>query len=209
MTNEPLVWIDCEMTGLDLEKDCLVEVAVIITDAQTNPLHEGLDIVIKPTSEALAHMGDFVRDMHSKSGLLPQLDSGMALAQAEEQVLSYIKQFVPKQRCALLAGNSIGTDKMFLQKEMPKVIDYLHYRVVDVSSVKELAKRWYPRAFYQSPKKNGGHRALADIRESILELRYYRQTLFPAGEGPSSDECRQIAKQILLEREQFFGDTSS
>ncbi|WP_415933646.1 oligoribonuclease [Varibaculum cambriense] len=204
MTNnlkDPLVWIDCEMTGLDLEQDCLVEVAVIITDGQTKIVDEGIDLLIKPTTAALENMGDFVREMHTKSGLLKELESPAALelAEAEKQVLDYIKHFVPGKGQALLAGNSVGTDKQFLEKEMPQVISHLHYRLVDVSSVKELAKRWYPRAFYHAPEKHGGHRALADIRESIQELRYYRKVLWPAGEGPSSEECEEAAKEVLAQ----------
>lgn len=198
---EPLVWIDCEMTGLDLEKDCLLEVAVIITDGQTNIVDEGIDLLIKPRAEALDHMGDFVREMHTKSGLLAELEIAVALdlAEAEKQVLDYIKRFVPGKGQALLAGNSVGTDKQFLEKEMPQVISHLHYRLVDVSSVKELAKRWYPRAFYNAPEKHGGHRALADIRESIQELRYYRKALWSPGEGPSSEECQEVAKEVLAQ----------
>ena len=198
---EPLVWIDCEMTGLDLEKDCLLEVAVIITDGQTNIVDEGIDLLIKPRAEALDHMGDFVREMHTKSGLLAELETAVALdlAEAEKRVLDYIKRFVPGKGQALLAGNSVGTDKQFLEKEMPQVISHLHYRLVDVSSVKELAKRWYPRAFYNAPEKHGGHRALADIRESIQELRYYRKALWSPGEGPSSEECQEVAKEVLAQ----------
>ena len=198
---EPLVWIDCEMTGLDLEKDCLLEVAVIITDGQTNIVDEGIDLLIKPRAEALDHMGDFVREMHTKTGLLAELETAVALdlAEAEKQVLDYIKRFVPGKGQALLAGNSVGTDKQFLEKEMPQVISHLHYRLVDVSSVKELAKRWYPRAFYNAPEKHGGHRALADIRESIQELRYYRKALWSPGEGPSSEECQEVAKEVLAQ----------
>lgn len=204
MTNnlkDPLVWIDCEMTGLDLEQDCLVEVAVIITDGQTDIVDEGIDLLIKPKAGALENMGDFVREMHTKSGLLEELESPevLELEEAEKQVLDYIKRFVPGQGQALLAGNSVGTDKQFLEKEMPQVISHLHYRLVDVSSVKELAKRWYPRAFYHAPEKHGGHRALADIRESIQELRYYRKVLWPAGEGPSSEECEEAAKEVLAQ----------
>lgn len=204
MTNnlkDPLVWIDCEMTGLDLEQDCLVEVAVIITDGQTNIVDEGIDLLIKPKAGALENMGDFVREMHTKSGLLEELETpeALELEEAEKQVLDYIKRFVPGQGQALLAGNSVGTDKQFLEKEMPQVISHLHYRLVDVSSVKELAKRWYPRAFYNAPEKHGGHRALADIRESIQELRYYRRVLWPAGEGPSSEECEEAAKEVLAQ----------
>lgn len=198
---EPLVWIDCEMTGLDLEKDCLLEVAVIITDGQTNIVDEGIDLLIKPRAETLDHMGDFVREMHTKSGLLAELETAVALdlAEAEKQVLDYIKRFVPGKGQALLAGNSVGTDKQFLEKEMPQVISHLNYRLVDVSSVKELAKRWYPRAFYNAPEKHGGHRALADIRESIQELRYYRKALWSPGEGPSSEECQEVAKEVLAQ----------
>ena len=204
MTNnlkDPLVWIDCEMTGLDLEQDCLVEVAVIITDGQTNIVDEGIDLLIKPRPGALENMGDFVREMHTKSGLLAELETPAALEleEAEKQVLEYIKRFVPGKGQALLAGNSVGTDKQFLEKEMPQVISHLHYRLVDVSSVKELAKRWYPRAFYHAPEKHGGHRALADIRESIQELRYYRKVLWPAGEGPTSEECEEAAKEVLAQ----------
>lgn len=204
MTNnlkDPLVWIDCEMTGLDLEQDCLVEVAVIITDGQTKIVDEGIDLLIKPRPSALENMGDFVREMHAKSGLLAELETPAALEleEAEKQVLEYIKRFVPGKGQALLAGNSVGTDKQFLEKEMPQVISHLHYRLVDVSSVKELAKRWYPRAFYNAPEKHGGHRALADIRESIQELRYYRKVLWPAGAGPSSEECEAAAKEVLAQ----------
>ena len=197
----PPVWIHCEMTGLDLEKDCLLEVAVIITDGQTNIVDEGIDLLIKPRAEALDHMGDFVREMHTKSGLLAELETAVALdlAEAEKQVLDYIKRFVPGKGQALLAGNSVGTDKQFLEKEMPQVISHLHYRLVDVSSVKELAKRWYPRAFYNAPEKHGGHRALADIRESIQELRYYRKALWSPGEGPSSEACQEVANEVLAQ----------
>ncbi|MDU0969068.1 MAG: oligoribonuclease [Actinomycetaceae bacterium] len=199
-TKDPLVWIDCEMTGLDLQADCLVEVAVIVTDAQLNLLDDGIDLIITPKEGALDQMNDFVRNMHTTSGLLDAIAAeGIDLADAEAQVLAYIKRFVPEPRKALLAGNSVGTDKMFLEKEMPQVMEHLHYRIVDVSSVKELAKRWYPRTFYQAPEKHGGHRALADIRESIQELRYYRAVLFPQGDGPSTQQCQQAAKEVLAQ----------
>ena len=176
MTNKkprrPLVWIDCEMTGLDLEKDALVEVAVVITDEQLNIVDPGIDIVIKPSQEALDNMGDFVRKMHTDSGLIEEFDSGVSLEEAEATVLEYVKKYVPVKRTALLAGNSIGTDKEFLERDMPNLIDFLHYRVVDVSSIKELAKRWYHRTFEEAPEKHGGHRARADIlnpsRNSVL-----------------------------------------
>lgn len=193
----PLVWIDCEMTGLDLDKDGLVEVAVVITDEQLNVVDPGIDIVIKPSKEALDNMGDFVRNMHTESGLIDEFETGVSLGEAQREVLDYVKKFVPQSGQALLAGNSIGTDKAFLERDMPELINYLHYRVVDVSSIKELAKRWYHRTFEEAPAKHGGHRALADILESIQELVYYRRVLFPQGEGPSRQEARQIAAEVV------------
>lgn len=196
-TSDPLVWIDCEMTGLDLDADALIEVAVVVTDYELAPLGEGIDVLIAPPAAALEQMGDFVRTMHTDSGLLAELDAGLGLDEAQRLVLDYVKELVPAPRTAQLAGNSVGTDKAFLVRDMPELIDYLHYRVVDVSSIKELAKRWYPRTFFHSPAKQGGHRALADILESIDELRYYRQVLFPPGEGPTSEECKEAAAEIL------------
>lgn len=193
----PLVWIDCEMTGLDVENDALVEVAVVVTDEDLNILDPGLDLLIKPSAEALNNMSDFVRDMHTASGLLADLENGISLQAAEQQVLAYVKRFVPQPKRGLLAGNSIGTDKMFLERYMPALMGHLHYRVVDVSSLKELAKRWYHRVFEEAPEKQGGHRALADILESIQELVYYRRMLFPQGEGPSREECREVAAQVV------------
>lgn len=193
----PLVWIDCEMTGIDLDKDGLVEVAVVITDEQLNVVDPGIDIVIRPSQEALDNMGDFVRNMHTESGLIDEFETGVSLEEAQREVLDYVKKFVPQPRQALLAGNSIGTDKAFLERDMPELIDYLHYRVVDVSSIKELAKRWYHRTFEEAPAKHGGHRALADILESIQELVYYRRVLFPQGEGPSRQEARQVAAEVV------------
>lgn len=193
----PLVWIDCEMTGLDLDKDGLVEVAVVITDEQLNVVDPGIDIVIRPSQEALDNMGDFVRNMHTESGLIDEFETGVSLEEAQREVLDYVKKFVPQSGQALLAGNSIGTDKAFLERDMPELINYLHYRVVDVSSIKELAKRWYHRTFEEAPAKHGGHRALADILESIQELVYYRRVLFPQGEGPSRQEARQVAAEVV------------
>lgn len=191
-----LVWIDCEMTGLDVEKDSLVEIAVLITDSDLNVLDEqGLGVVIKPRKESLAQMGDYVTQMHQESGLLELLDSGLAIEQAETKILDYVKSFAPEAGTAPLAGNSIGTDRMFLNRYMPKLDSHLHYRNVDVSSIKELTRRWYPKVYFQLPKKSGGHRALADIRESIAELRYYRQTVFVDQPGPESDQAKQIADQ--------------
>ncbi|MBD3688892.1 oligoribonuclease [Nanchangia anserum] len=195
---DALVWIDCEMTGLDLDRDCLVEVAVIVTDAQLNLLDDGIDLIIAPLPGALENMNDFVTKMHTDSGLLDAIaEGGLDLAEAERRILDYVKGFIPEARKGLIAGNSIGTDKMFLEKYMPALMEHLHYRVIDVSSVKELAKRWFPRTFYHAPAKHGGHRALADIRESIQELRYYRDVLFPHDEGPSSRECQEAAARAL------------
>lgn len=191
--NEHLVWIDCEMTGLDLESDALIEVAVLVTDSELNVLGEGIEVVIKPPAEALAQMGEFVRTMHDNSGLLPLLDDGLTMAEAEERVLAYIRQHVPEPRRAPLAGNTIGTDRAFLARDMPTLEAHVHYRNVDVSSIKELARRWYPRTYYNSPAKNGNHRALADICESIEELRYYREALFVSPPGLSTDTLRDLA----------------
>lgn len=191
--NEHLVWIDCEMTGLDLKADALVEVAALVTDAELNVLGDGIQVVIKPPTEALGQMGDFVRDMHSKSGLLPLLMDGLTLAEAEELVLGYIREYIPEPRKAPLAGNSVGTDRTFLARDMPALEAHVHYRNVDVSSIKELAHRWYPRVYYNTPAKNGNHRALADIQESIEELRYYREAIFVPPPGPSKDAVREIS----------------
>jgi oligoribonuclease len=194
---ENLVWIDCEMTGLDVEKDSLVEIAVLVTDSDLNILDEaGLNVVIKPRPESLAQMGDFVTQMHQESGLLPLLADGLEIADAEQKIVDYVKTFAPEVRTAPLAGNSIGTDRMFLNRYMPKLDAHLHYRNIDVSSVKELTKRWFPKVYFQLPKKSGGHRALADIRESIAELRYYRQTVFVSQPGPESEAAKQIADQL-------------
>ena len=195
-TADPLVWIDCEMTGLDLSADALIEVAAVVTDYALKPLGKGIDVLIRPPAAALEQMGDFVRDMHTSSGLLDELGNGLTMAEAQHAVLDYVRSLVPQPRTAQLAGNSVGTDKAFLVRDMPELVDYLHYRVVDVSSIKELAKRWYPRTFFHSPEKHGGHRALADILESIDELRYYREVLFPAGEGPTSEECKAVAEKV-------------
>jgi oligoribonuclease len=194
---ENLVWIDCEMTGLDVEKDSLVEIAVLITDSDLNILDDvGLNVVIKPRPESLSQMGDFVTQMHQESGLLPLLAEGLDIAEAEARILEYVKSFAPEVRTAPLAGNSIGTDRMFLNRYMPKLDAHLHYRNIDVSSVKELTRRWFPKVYFQLPKKTGGHRALADIRESIAELRYYRETVFVPQPGPESEAAKQIADQL-------------
>ena len=188
-----LVWIDCEMTGLDLTKDALIEVAALVTDADLNVLGTGVDEIIRPPAEALEQMGDFVRNMHDKSGLLPLLEDGVSLADAETRVLEYIREFVPEARRAPLAGNTVGTDRTFLARDMPALESHVHYRSVDVSSIKELARRWFPRAYYNTPAKTGNHRALADIAESIEELRYYREAVFMAPPGLPTTSLREIA----------------
>jgi len=193
---EPLVWIDCEMTGLDVTRDALIEVAVVITDADLNIVDPGIDVLITPPAEALEGMNDFVRQMHTSSGLLDELPSGTTMEDAQQQVLDYIRRFIPTPKKALLAGNSVGTDKMFLEANMPLVIDHLHYRLVDVSSIKELAKRWYRKAFEEAPVKHGGHRALADILESIQELEYYRRVLFPH-EPITREQAREVAREVV------------
>lgn len=176
--NDRIVWADCEMTGLDPDQHVLVEIAVIVTDAQLNPLDEGIDLVIHATEDELSRMDDFVRKMHGSSGLTEQIrESQISLAEAERQVLEYVKKFVPVARMAPLAGNSIGTDRTFIARYMPDLNEYLHYRMIDVSSVKELARRWYPRVYNGQPEKGMAHRALADIKESIRELAYYRTAL--------------------------------
>jgi len=192
-TSDRIIWIDCEMTGLSLTNDALIEVAALVTDYELNQLGDGIDLVIKPPAEALAQMDDFVRDMHTSSGLLEELASGITMAEAEEQVLAYVRQWAPEPRKAPLGGNTVGTDRGFLARDMPGLESHLHYRVIDVSSIKELALRWYPRAFFNSPKKAGGHRALADIRESIAELRYYREAVFVPPPGPDSETAKAIA----------------
>jgi len=170
-----------------------VEVAALVTDSELNILGDGVDVVIRPPAEALAGMPDVVRAMHTASGLLEELDAGVSVAEAEAEVLRYLKAHVPDGRKPPLCGNSIGTDRGFLARDMHDLDDWLHYRVVDVSSIKELARRWYPRVYFQSPPKAGNHRALADIHESIEELRYYREAIFVPEPGPDSDTAKEIA----------------
>jgi oligoribonuclease len=193
--NDRLVWIDCEMTGLDPIHDALIEVAALVTDFELNVLGDGLDLVVKPPAAALDQMDEFVRTMHTSSGLLDELDGGVELAVAEQQVMEYVGQHCPEGSRPPLAGNTVGTDRVFLARDMPALDAFLHYRVVDVSSIKELARRWYPRAYYNAPVKRGNHRALADIQESIEELRYYRATVFVAPPGPGSAEARLSAQE--------------
>ncbi|OUE24872.1 oligoribonuclease [Clavibacter michiganensis] len=191
-----LVWIDCEMTGLDLAIDELVEVAVVVTDFDLVPVDDGFTIVINPDPAALANMGEFVTEMHRSSGLLDEIPAGVSLADAEFAVLEYLLQHVPNGGKAPIAGNTIGTDRAFLAKYMPRVDAHLHYRSVDVSSIKVLAKEWFPRIYFNSPAKNGGHRALADILESIRELEYYRRAAFVPAPGPTSDDVQSIAADV-------------
>ena len=194
MTDQ-LVWIDCEMTGLDLARDALIEIACLVTDGNLTVLDEGVDLVIKPPAEAVDHMVDVVREMHTTSGLIEELASGVTLAEAQEQVLAYVRSHIRDARKVPLCGNSIATDRAFLARDMPELDAFLHYRMVDVSSIKELARRWYPRAYFASPLKHGGHRAMADIRESIQELQYYREAVFVPPPGPDSATAREIASK--------------
>lgn len=195
--NDLLVWADCEMTGLDLRKDALVEIAVLVTDSELNILDKGVDVVIKPPEEALAQMSKVVREMHTVSGLLDALPGGVSVGEAEEMVLSYLRTHVRDPKKAPLCGNSIATDRAFLARDMPRIDEHLHYRMVDVSSVKELLRRWYPRVYFASPEKHGGHRALADITESIRELRYFRAAAFVPPPGPDSATAKAIAADIV------------
>lgn len=185
------------MTGLDLVSDALVEIACVVTDPELNELDQGIDLIIKPPAEALDHMPDLVRQMHTASGLLGELPGGITLAEAQDQVLRYVRGHVKESKKAPLCGNSIATDRAFLARDLPKLDEFLHYRMIDVSSVKELARRWYPRAYFASPAKVGGHRALADIRESITELRYYREAIFVRAPGPDTSTAREIAARFV------------
>jgi oligoribonuclease len=192
-----LVWIDCEMTGLDLTRDKLIEVAVLVTDSDLNVLDPGLDLVISADDAALEGMVEVVTEMHAKSGLTEAVRaSTLTVAEAEQQLLAYVKRFVPERRTAPLCGNSIGTDRGFLARDMPELDDHLHYRMIDVSSVKELARRWFPRVYFAQPQKGLAHRALADIIESVRELAYYRQTLFVDGPGPSTSQAQAAASRV-------------
>jgi oligoribonuclease len=193
---EPIVWVDCEMTGLDLTKDALIEIGVVVTDSSLTPLADGIDIVIKPPDGPLAQMSEFVRQMHSSSGLLEQLATGTTLHDAEAAALAYVQQFASGPGRAPLAGNSVSTDRAFIDRDMPHLGAYLHYRTIDVSSLKELARRWYPRVYFAAPEKLGGHRALADIQDSIDELRYYRSCMLVPEPGPDSDTARAAALAI-------------
>ena len=195
-----IVWVDCEMTGLEVSVDEICEIGVVVTDGDLNVQDTGLQLVIKPSDAALANMGDFVRQMHTDSGMIAEIPEGITIAEAEAPVLEYIKQWVKEERTAPLAGNSIGTDRMFLNRQMPQLDTFLHYRNIDVSSLKELSRRWYPRVYFQLPKKTGNHRALADILESIQELRYYRKAILVPEPGPDSETAKGIANSLSADR---------
>ncbi len=184
LTNPHLIWIDCEMTGLNLESDVLVEIAVLVTDSELNLIGEGIDVVIKATSEQIAGMNEFVTEMHTASGLITEIPNGISLTEAEDLIIKYLESAETTPGKSPLAGNSVSVDRSFIARDMPRLSQYLHYRTVDVSSVKELARRWQPKVFFQAPAKTGNHRALGDIQDSIEELKYYRQSFFI----PTADE---------------------
>lgn len=190
-----LVWIDLEMTGLDPKFDEIVEIACIVTDGELNELDEGISMVVKPGDESFAGMDDFVVNMHTVSGLIEEIPHGIALADAEQQVLAYIRTHVPEARKAPLAGSSVYVDRGFLAAYMPELDAHMHYRLVDVSSVKELTRRWYPRVYFASPEKTGNHRALGDIRDSISELRYFRDAVFVPQPGPDTEAARALGAE--------------
>jgi len=195
-----IVWVDCEMTGLDISVDEICEIAVVITDGELRVQDPGLQIVVKPSDKALANMGEFVTKMHTDSGLINEIPAGKSIADAESEVLEYVQRWIPEPKTAPLAGNSIGTDRMFLNRQMPRLDSFLHYRNIDVSSIKELTRRWYPRVYYQLPKKAGNHRALDDILESIQELNYYRKTVLIEEPGPSSETAKSVAEALQADR---------
>jgi oligoribonuclease len=199
--NDLLVWVDCEMTGLDLGRDVLVEVATLVTDADLNLVGEGVDVVIHAEESVLGGMLDIVREMHEKSGLTDAVRaSTVSLAEAEDMVMSYVTKYVKEPRTAPLCGNSIATDRSFLARDMPRFDAYLHYRMIDVSSIKELCRRWFPRAYFGQPAKGLAHRALADIQESIRELDYYRRAVFVPPPGPDVETAKAIASTVAAER---------
>ncbi|OFU59659.1 oligoribonuclease [Corynebacterium sp. HMSC11E11] len=193
-----IVWIDCEMTGLDPNRHVIVEIAALVTDAQLNILGDGVDIVVHASETELAQMDSFVTEMHASSGLTDEIRrSTVDVDEAERMVLDYIRQWVPAERQAPLAGNSIASDRGFINRYMPELDQFLHYRMIDVSSLKELARRWYPRVYFGQPEKGMSHRALADIRESIRELEFYRRAMLVPGEGPSTDEVTRAAEDAM------------
>ena len=198
MANEqpPLVWIDCEMTGLDTNKDVLVEIAVLVTDSELNVVGEGVDVVISATSEQISGMNEFVTKMHTESGLINEIPNGIPVSEAEELILKYLETSGVAAGKSPLAGNSVYVDRIFIARDMPKLSEFLHYRTVDVSSIKELARRWYPKAYFNAPAKIGNHRALGDIKDSIAELNFYRKTVFVEAPGLASHDIKQIAAQF-------------
>ncbi|BDT94780.1 oligoribonuclease [Nocardia sputorum] len=197
MSDKYMVWMDCEMTGLRLDSDKLIEVAALVTDSDLNILGEGVDIVIHADDDALAAMPAVVAEMHARSGLTDEVRrSTVTLEEAEQRVLDYIREYIPTPRTVPLAGNSIATDRGFIARDMPLLDAHLHYRMVDVSSIKELCRRWYPRIYFGQPEKGLSHRALADIQESIRELEYYRRTVFVAPPGPSTTEIAAVAAEV-------------
>jgi oligoribonuclease len=207
-TNQRLVWIDLEMTGLSLEADEIVEIAAIVTDADLTELDHGISLVIKPGQQSLDNMDDYVTNMHTESGLITEIPGGITIAAAQAQVLDYIKSYIPEPRKGHLAGSSVYVDRGFLAKFMPEIDEHLHYRLIDVSSIKELARRWYPKAYFNSPEKTGNHRALADIRESIAELRYYRDTTMVELPGPDSAAAKAIAANHVVDHTTTLSPTT-
>jgi oligoribonuclease len=191
-----LVWVDCEMTGLDIVKDVLVEIAVLVTDSDLNIIGEGVDLVIKASAEEIAAMNDFVTKMHTDSGLINEIPNGVPVSEAEELILKYLDSAGVVPGKSPIAGNSVYVDRIFINRDMPKLSEYLHYRTVDVSSIKELTRRWFPRVYFNSPAKTGNHRALGDIKDSIAELTFYRKTVFVDQPGPQSADIKQIAAAI-------------
>ncbi|MFZ2228477.1 MAG: oligoribonuclease [Candidatus Nanopelagicaceae bacterium] len=193
--NPPLIWIDCEMTGLSLGIDVLLEIAVLVTDADLNIIGEGVDVVIKAEGAQLAGMNDFVTQMHTTSGLIEEIPRGIDISTAEELILTYLQESGAQPGKSPLAGNSVSVDRSFITRDMPRLNEFLHYRTVDVSSIKELARRWHPRVYFNSPVKSGNHRALGDIKDSISELKYYRETIFVPSPGPETKTLRDVAQK--------------
>jgi oligoribonuclease len=192
MANEQpnLIWIDCEMTGLSLESDALVEIAVLVTDSELNLIGEGIDVVIYATDGQLEGMNDFVREMHTNSGLITEIPNGITMAAAEAKIIAYLESASTVAGKSPLAGNSVGVDRSFIDRDMPSLSAYLHYRTIDVSSIKELARRWYPKAYFSAPAKTGNHRALGDIQDSIAELAYYRTAIFNDASAQGSEDAK-------------------
>ena len=204
MANEypNLVWVDCEMTGLDTQNDVLVEIAVLVTDSDLNIIGDGVDLVIKATPEQISGMNEFVTKMHTDSGLINEIPNGVSVSDAENLILKYLESAGVAAGKSPIAGNSVYVDRIFISRDMPKLAEYLHYRTIDVSSIKELTRRWYPKVYFNAPTKTGNHRALGDIKDSIAELSFYRKTVFVDQPGPQSADIKQIAAT-------FNGDTAN